>query len=155
CRGRTGHAIAKILRIVTASVIFCTQLFRGASCNGRRPRARRAPERTPMTMTAETLMPTIENAVQSLPEISTDRRTDVEAKQVRVANLLQEFGCDGLLILEPVNFAWLSNGAVARGILDAAELPALYLTADQRWLLSSNVDSQRLFDEELDSLGFQ
>src|ERR1019366_6841666 len=32
---------------------------------------------------------------------------------------------------------------------------ALYFTPDARWLLSSNVDSQRLFDEEIDALGFQ
>src|SRR5947207_11207243 len=84
-----------------------------------------------------------------------DRRTDVEVKQVRIAALLQEVGCDGLLVLQPDNFAWLTGGASARGILDAEALPGIYFTPDSRWLLSSNVDTHRLFDEEIDGLGFQ
>jgi hypothetical protein len=84
-----------------------------------------------------------------------DRRTDVEVKQSRIAALLQAEGFDGLLVLQPDNFAWLTGGGSARGILDSDALPALYFTADARWLLSSNVDSQRLFDEEMDGLGFQ
>jgi Xaa-Pro aminopeptidase len=84
-----------------------------------------------------------------------DRRADIEAKHNRVAKLLQEVGCDGLVVLDPDNFTWLTAGAAARGILDAEEQPALYFSAEGRWALSSNVDSQRLFDEELDGLGFQ
>jgi Xaa-Pro aminopeptidase len=86
---------------------------------------------------------------------SSDRRVDIELKQAQVAELLQKIGCDGLLILEPENFVWLTSGANARGVLDPAELPGLYFTMEHRWILSSNVDSQRLFDEELDGLGFQ
>jgi len=40
----------------------------------------------------------------------------------------------------------------------ASFIPTSYprlLAAEQRWLVCSNVDSQRLFDEELDGLGFQ
>jgi Xaa-Pro aminopeptidase len=95
----------------------------------------------------------------SLPSINmasaSDRRADIDAKQVRVATFLQEIGCDGLLIFDPDNFAWLSSGGAARGIADAAEVPALYFTPEGRWVLSSNADSQRLFDEEVDGLGFQ
>jgi Xaa-Pro dipeptidase len=85
----------------------------------------------------------------------TDRRADVDAKQTRVAKLLNDLGCDGLLIIEPENFAWLTAGGAARGVLDPKELPALYFTQEGRWALTSNVDTQRLFDEELDGLGFQ
>src|SRR5437660_287361 len=88
-------------------------------------------------------------------ETTLDRRVDIDAKQARVAGLLREVGCDGLLVLEPANFAWLTSGATPRGILDPAAQPALYFNAEQRWALSANVDSQRLFDEELDGLGFQ
>jgi Xaa-Pro aminopeptidase len=84
-----------------------------------------------------------------------DRRADVEAKTSRVAALLQEIRCDGLLLLEPENVAWLTAGATVRGILDPAQSPAVYCNGEMRWLLSSNVDSQRFFDEELDGLGFQ
>jgi Xaa-Pro dipeptidase len=88
-------------------------------------------------------------------QTATDRRADIDAKQAQVARLLQEVGCDGLLVLEPENFAWLTSGAVARGVADPAALPCLYLTAEGRWVLCSNVETQRLFDEELDGLGFQ
>jgi hypothetical protein len=89
------------------------------------------------------------------PMTAIDRRTDVEAKQALMADLLKEIGCDGLLVLQPENFAWLTAGASARGILDPLTAPALYFSTEGRWLLSSNVDTQRLFDEEMDGLGFQ
>ncbi len=96
---------------------------------------------------------------QSAPEINltspSDRRADIEYKQAFVANLLKNIGCDGLLVLGPENFSWLTGGGSARGIVDQDELPALYVSGDGRWLLCSNVDTQRLFDEEIDGLGFQ
>ena len=85
----------------------------------------------------------------------TDRRTDIDAKQAFVAELLKEVGVDGLLILQPENFAWLTSGATARSTLETDALPALYFTAEGRWLVASNCDTQRLFDEEIDGLGFQ
>jgi len=84
-----------------------------------------------------------------------DRRADVDLKQARIAAFLQDHNADGLLVLQPENFAWLTGGGMARGILDLDAMPALFFSADARWLLCSNVDSQRLFDEEIDGLGFQ
>jgi Xaa-Pro dipeptidase len=84
-----------------------------------------------------------------------DRRADVDAKQAIVAKLLQDMSCDGLLVLDPDNFAYLTSGGIARSVLDVNALPALYFSAEARWALCANVDSQRLFDEELDGLGFQ
>jgi Xaa-Pro aminopeptidase len=84
-----------------------------------------------------------------------DRRADIDAKQARVAALLHEVGCDGLLVLEPENVAWLTGGGVARGSVDPSAAPCLYFTPESRWVITANVDTQRLFDEELDGLGFQ
>jgi hypothetical protein len=86
---------------------------------------------------------------------SSDRRADADAKQALVGALLDEIKCEGLLVLEPENFAWLSSGGAARGIVDEGEMPALYYSQEGRWALCSNVDTQRLFDEEIDGLGFQ
>ena len=106
-------------------------------------------------MSAEpTVAPLTEGADFSI-DISSDRRADIEAKQARVAELLREHDREGMLLLEPENVSWLTSGATPRGHLDAESLPALYCTAESRWLICSNVDSQRLFDEELDGLGFQ
>src|SRR5262249_12622218 len=41
-----------------------------------------------------------------------------------------------------------------RGQFNPADAPALYFGLEQRWALCGNFDSQRLFDEELDGLGF-
>jgi Xaa-Pro dipeptidase len=87
--------------------------------------------------------------------VLTDRRADIDDKMNRVAALLQEVNCEGLLLFEPENLAWLSSGAAARSLPDAASAPALWCNGDQRWLLAANHDAQRLFDEELDGLGFQ
>ena len=107
-------------------------------------------------MPAETLLrPPTETGEFQL-RTGSDRRTDVDAKTARVAALLQAVECEGLLLSEPDNFAWLTSGAVARGLPDPSSAPAVYCNAEGgRWLIARNVDSQRLFDEELDGLGFQ
>jgi Xaa-Pro dipeptidase len=84
-----------------------------------------------------------------------DRREDIEAKMPRVANLLQQAECEGLLLLEPENIAWLTSGGMDRGRPDPGSTPAVYSNGEQRWLISDNVNTQRLFEEELDGLGFQ
>jgi hypothetical protein len=84
-----------------------------------------------------------------------DRRSDVDFKQSQLAELIRGLGVDGLLVLQPENFCWLSSGGTPRGNLDSDSMPGLYFTAEGRWLMSANVDTQRLFDEELDGLGFQ
>ena len=108
-----------------------------------------------MSITAETLvLPPPSASDLNLDAATSDRRADVDAKQSLVAAMLQTIGRDGLVALEPENFSWLTSGATPRGILDPAELPALYFGPEQRWLISSNADTQRLFDEEIDGLGF-
>jgi Xaa-Pro dipeptidase len=107
-----------------------------------------------MSVTEET-----RTASPSAPEISVstpaDRRSDIDVKHQRIAILLRDAGCDGLLVLRPENFAWLTSGSPPRGVLDPAARPALYFSQEGRWLLCSNTDTQRLFDEEIDGLGFQ
>jgi hypothetical protein len=100
-------------------------------------------------------MLTIGAAPQAAQTAVADRREDVELKQQWVAKLLDESACDGLLVLSQDHFTWLTSGGAARGSLDVESLPGLYYTREGRWLLSSNVDTQRIFDEEIDNLGFQ
>src|SRR6516165_6382560 len=90
-----------------------------------------------------------EVSTKSVADTDTDRRSDVEAKQVWVYNLLRETGCEGLLVLEPDNFGWLTSGGSSRGILDPGELPVLFFSGEQRCIICSNVETQRLFDEEV------
>src|SRR5262249_4062270 len=103
-----------------------------------------------MSATAESPTP----VPQSLPEVSrttpSDRLGDIDAKQARIIALLQEIKGEVLLVRDSDDAA-----RVARGILEPNEMPAIYFNPEGRWVLCSNVDSQRLFDEELDGLGFQ
>jgi Xaa-Pro aminopeptidase len=84
-----------------------------------------------------------------------DRAADLFVKQERLLALLRDVQRDGLLVMDPINFPWLSAGATAKGIPRLADWPVLYFQGPQRWLVCANTDSQRLFDEELDGLGFQ
>jgi Xaa-Pro dipeptidase len=111
-----------------------------------------------MSVTEETRIATLQEAPEanlSALQDRLDRRADVDLKQTLIGNLLKDVGCDGLLVLEEENFSWLTGGAIPRGIVDREAMPGLYLSGEGRWLLSSNVDTQRLFDEEIDGLGFQ
>ena len=83
------------------------------------------------------------------------RRADVDAKQLLVGDLLKQLGRDGLLLTLPEHFSWMTAGGTPRGVLDPATSPVLYYTCDARWVLCCNTDSQRLFDEEIEELGFQ
>jgi len=83
------------------------------------------------------------------------RRQDVELKHQHIGALLNEWEADALLVVDPINVAWLTAGMRVRGLASDEEHPALFITPQHRWLLCNNVDSQRLFDDEIDSLGFQ
>jgi Xaa-Pro aminopeptidase len=86
---------------------------------------------------------------------SEQRRLDVDAKQELIARLLHDTGCEGLLVLHPANFRWLTSGAAPVGLAGRDEQPALYFNSGQRWLVGSSTDTARLFADELDGLGFQ
>jgi Xaa-Pro aminopeptidase len=106
-------------------------------------------------LSAESVLPPPAEGSGFTLDLGSDRRVDIEAKQARVATLLRELGREGLLLLAPENVAWMTSGGSQRGVLDPATAPAVYCTAEGRWLIASNIDSQRMFDEELDGLGFQ
>src|SRR5262249_43463092 len=84
-----------------------------------------------------------------------DPSADLLTKQDLVNALLRDVGRDGLLVLEPANFAWLTCGAAAKGVASPGELPCLVFQGIYRWVVCCNTDTQRLFDEDLDGLGFQ
>src|SRR5262245_15211636 len=83
------------------------------------------------------------------------RKDEIEAKQKRIAKLLEESKCEAVLLFDPANLAWLTGAAICQGISDSHEWPAIYLTPDQRWLVTGSADTQRIFDAHLDGLGFQ
>jgi Xaa-Pro aminopeptidase len=103
----------------------------------------------------ETLVSPFSEGSEFNLEARSDRRADIEAKQTQIAALLRQVGRDGLLLTLPENFTWLTSGGTPRGVLDPATGPAIYCTHDARWVICCNTDSLRLFDEEIEALGFQ
>jgi Xaa-Pro aminopeptidase len=83
------------------------------------------------------------------------RRAEVDEKQAWLAGVLDAAGCEGVLVQDPSNFAWLSAGALLPPGTPVGELPCLYFGTNQRWLVCCNTDTQALFDDHLDNLGFQ
>lgn len=83
------------------------------------------------------------------------RRADIDAKQAALAPILTALEVEGILLFAPAHVAWFTAGMNVRGLIADSERPGVYTNGRQRWLVCSNVDSQRLFDEELDGLGFQ
>lgn len=83
------------------------------------------------------------------------RRADIDAKQAVLANVLAAMKCEGALLLMPAHVAWFTGGLNVRGLIPDTERPGIYTTGRARWLICCNTDTERLFDEELDQLGFQ
>jgi len=107
-----------------------------------------------MSTAMEIMAPPPSEASQAVVDLGPDRRMAIDARQTEIAALMREVGVEGLLVLEAENLAWLTGGGSARALIDPAAAPCLFFTPDQRWVLCCNVDSQRLFDEEVDGLGF-
>ncbi|MCI0700320.1 MAG: hypothetical protein L0241_04490 [Planctomycetia bacterium] len=90
-----------------------------------------------------------------IPPAVAARRADIDAKQELVEKVLNEMNCEAVILLMPAHVSWFTSGLNVRGLIADSERPGVYTNGRQRWLLCSNVDTQRLFDEELDQLGFQ
>jgi Xaa-Pro aminopeptidase len=89
------------------------------------------------------------------PDEVAARRGDVDAKQEQVGRVIEAMECEAALLLMPSHVAWFTAGMNVRGLIADSERPGVYTNGKQRWLLCSNIDTHRLFDEELDQLGFQ
>src|SRR5262249_25514855 len=61
-------------------------------------------------VTAESLIHPPSEGVGFAIDLVSDRRADIEVKQGRIAAMLREAGQEGLLLLEPENFAWFTSG---------------------------------------------
>lgn len=83
------------------------------------------------------------------------RRAAIDARQERLGELAAGVGCEGVVLFQPAHVAWFAGGWNVRGLLADTERPAVFTNGRQRWVVCGNIDTQRLFDEELDRLGFQ
>lgn len=73
----------------------------------------------------------------------------MKSKHERIKDLLDEHNLDGLLIKQVANFAWATNGAASYvNTTSTNGIATLLVTRDERYLITDNIESPRLEQEE-------
>jgi Xaa-Pro aminopeptidase len=84
------------------------------------------------------------------------RREDVEEKHERIRNFLDASGNDAVVLGMADSVAWFTSGGdLAQTLGSAHSAIALYINRTCRAVVTDNVQSGRVFEEELAGLGFQ
>jgi Xaa-Pro aminopeptidase len=83
------------------------------------------------------------------------RAAEIAERHRAAVGVLESVQCEWLLLLDPANVAWFLASSPSRGVQDWTEYPAIFLKNGNRWIVSANCDTQRIFDEDIDGLGFQ
>ncbi|HVJ86327.1 MAG TPA: M24 family metallopeptidase [Caulifigura sp.] len=90
-----------------------------------------------------------------LQVVDPDRALEVQRRHDLLVEYLALRNLQGLLLLRPENFAWLSFGGDNTRRGSSRTAAAMFVTPDARLVLCNSVDSLQLFDRELGGLGFQ
>ncbi len=105
-----------------------------------------------------------EDSLPPLPDPAADhgdgaialRRADVEEKQRRVAALLDATGHDAVVLGRADSIAWFTSGGDLGQCLGSEMASVLlFVNRNCRAVVTDNVQSARVFEEELAGLGFQ
>jgi Xaa-Pro aminopeptidase len=111
-----------------------------------------AADRPPIGSLPALADPTVDHADHELAR----RRQDVEEKQRRIARFLDATGTDAVVLGRADSVAWFTSGGdLGRDLGSEASAALLFLTRDHRAVITDNVQSARVFEEELAGLGFQ
>jgi Xaa-Pro aminopeptidase len=89
-------------------------------------------------------------------EATDGRRADVEAKHDAVRRFLEARGYDAVVLGRADSIAWFTAGGdLARDLCSDRASALLYINRNNRAVLTDNVHSARIFEEEVAGLGFQ
>ena len=84
------------------------------------------------------------------------RRADVDEKHRLIGEFLEERGLEGVVLGRADSIAWFTSGGdLGQSFASDAAAVFLYVTRTTRAILADNVQSARVFEEELAGLGFQ
>lgn len=98
----------------------------------------------------------VDPAADHVDEKVSERRAEVDQKHEQVAGFLDAFGYDALILSRADSIAWFTSGGdTARGLGVEQASVLLYINRNSRAVLADNVQSARVFEEELAGLGFQ
>jgi len=86
----------------------------------------------------------------------TNRNEEIKEKERRVIEFLKRNELDALLMNRRENFAWFTCGG-DNHVLSASEfgVASLLVTAKEKYVLTSNIETQRILDEELTGQDFE
>lgn len=84
-----------------------------------------------------------------------DRVTDVETKQARLIQLLDEESADAVLLQDPQNISWFAAGADIHRCASDLAATSVFVTRDARLFATNSIDSAQIFEREAFGLGFQ
>lgn len=90
-----------------------------------------------------------------LQAVDPDRIREVERRHGLLVEYLALRNLQGLLLVRPENFAWLTCGGDNSRRGSSRTVAALFITPEARLVLCNSIDSGQLFDRELAGLGFQ
>lgn len=89
------------------------------------------------------------------PEVA-QRRSDVDEKHRRVIAFMEESEYDAIVLTRADSIAWFTAGGDAtRDLCSESGSVALFVNRTSRAIVTDNVQSARIFEEELAGLGFQ
>jgi Xaa-Pro dipeptidase len=104
----------------------------------------------------DTLPPLVDPAVDHADEALSQRRTDVEEKHQRVIDLLDATGYDAFVLGRADSVAWFTSGGdLAQSLSSERSAVLLFINRTSRAVITDNVQSARVFEEEVAGLGFQ
>ena len=86
----------------------------------------------------------------------TRRRADIEEKHLRIRQFLDATGQDAVVLGLADSVAWFTSGGdLAQTLGSDQSSILLYISRTSRAVIADNVQSSRVFEEELAGLGFQ
>jgi Xaa-Pro dipeptidase len=104
----------------------------------------------------DTLPALADPTADHVDEALTQRRADVEEKHRRVAAFLAAHGYDAVVLGGADAVAWFTSGGdLGRGLSSEHAAVLLYINRHSRAVVTDNVQSARVFEEEVAGLGFQ
>lgn len=84
-----------------------------------------------------------------------DRLADVETKQSRLIQLLDDKAADAVLLQDPENISWFAAGADIHRCASDLAATSIFVTRDARLFATNSIDSAQIFEREAFGLGFQ
>lgn len=84
-----------------------------------------------------------------------DRLSDVECKQARLIQLLDDESADAILLQDPSNISWFAAGADIHRCASDLSATSIFVTREARLFATNSIDSAQIFEREAFGLGFQ